>query len=440
VFAYYLKLGVRHLRRNPVLTALIVVTIGVGVAASMTVLTVLHTMSADPIPHKSDRLFVPLMDIRPDDGSDLDAADLPPMLSYRDAVALRAAGGAKRRSALLGVAPAVDSGRADVPPFFADSVAVDADFFAMFEVPFVKGGAWSTEDDTRGAHVVVLRESMASRVLGDVIDPIGKTVRMNERDFVVVGVVADDWKPLPKYYRLVGSARFDGFELAFLPFTTAIADEMRANGQMSCYGEKGSGVGWQALLESDCIWVMYWVELASAADAPGYRSLMAGYVGEQQKLGRLPRGRNLALLDVPAWLEKRGVVANEARLHVYLALSFLLVCLINTIGLLLAKFTARAGEIGVRRALGASRPTLFFQYLTETAVVGVAGGVVGLLLTLFCLWLMRGRSPELANLARLDGVMLVTTFAIAAGATLLAGLLPTWRACQTRPAVMLKSQ
>ncbi len=59
MFRYYFMLGLRSLRRNPALTALMVLTLAIGVAASMSTLTILHVMSGDPIPHKSDRLFVP---------------------------------------------------------------------------------------------------------------------------------------------------------------------------------------------------------------------------------------------------------------------------------------------------------------------------------------------------------------------------------------------
>src|SRR5215218_359789 len=63
MFRYYVLLGLRSLRRNPALTALMVITLAVGVAASVATLTILHVMSGDPIPHKSDRLFVPLIDV-----------------------------------------------------------------------------------------------------------------------------------------------------------------------------------------------------------------------------------------------------------------------------------------------------------------------------------------------------------------------------------------
>jgi len=65
MFRYYFELGVRSLRRNPMLTLLMVVTLAVGVAASMATFTVLYVMSGDPIPSKSDRLFVPRLDNAP---------------------------------------------------------------------------------------------------------------------------------------------------------------------------------------------------------------------------------------------------------------------------------------------------------------------------------------------------------------------------------------
>ena len=62
MFKYYLQLGFRSLRRNPVLTALMVMTIGFGVASSMTTYTVFRAMSGDPIPWKSGKLFFPQID------------------------------------------------------------------------------------------------------------------------------------------------------------------------------------------------------------------------------------------------------------------------------------------------------------------------------------------------------------------------------------------
>ncbi len=112
----------------------------------------------------------------------------------------------------------------------------------------------------------------------------------------------------------------------------------------------------------------------------------------------------------------------------------------NTVGLLLAKFSARAGEIGVRRALGATRPEIFRQFLVEASVVGLAGGALGLLLSFAGLWLISLQSEEMALVAKMDWAMLAFTLGLAVGASILAGLLPTWRACQVTPALQLKTQ
>jgi putative ABC transport system permease protein len=188
------------------------------------------------------------------------------------------------------------------------------------------------------------------------------------------------------------------------------------------------------------VWLSLLIQLKSASDAPAFRDFMAGYVAEQRKLGRFPRPDNQRLYDMPTWMEKNHVVTRDTRLQTYLAFGFLLVCLINTIGLLLAKFTARSGDIGVRRALGARRAAIFQQYLIEAGVIGLAGGVVGLGLTRLSLWLLGRKSDVLASLAHMDWTMVGVTIAVGVTSSIVAGLLPTWRACQVQPALQLKSQ
>ncbi|HRO27213.1 MAG TPA: FtsX-like permease family protein, partial [Luteimonas sp.] len=126
--------------------------------------------------------------------------------------------------------------------------------------------------------------------------------------------------------------------------------------------------------------------------------------------------------------------------QLWLGFGFLLVCLLNTVGLLLAKFLRRSSEIGVRRALGASRSEIFKQCLVEAGTIGLAGGVLGLGLALLGLWGVRQQPSNYAELAHLDLGMLLTTFALAIVASLFAGLLPAWRAMQVTPAIQLKSQ
>lgn len=123
----------------------------------------------------------------------------------------------------------------------------------------------------------------------------------------------------------------------------------------------------------------------------------------------------------------------------YVALGFLVVCLINTVGLLLTKFLRRSPEIGVRRALGASKLSIFTQLLIEAGSIGLIGGVLGLGLAYLGLWAVRQMPADYAELAHLDTSMLIATFALSIVSSLLAGLLPAWRGCQVTPALQLKS-
>ena len=436
MFRYYLALGFRSLRRNPVLTTLMVLTLSVGVAASMTTLTLLHGMSGDPIPHKSDRLFVPRLDNGP--GTELnDDGEPPAQVSYTDAMALWEQGRGVRQAPIYGIGPAIDSGRSDLPPFFSDGVAVGRDFFAMFDVPFLYGQPWSVEEDAKGASVVVIGRSLSERIFGEDADPVGKSIRIGEFDYSVIGVV-DTWNPVPKFYRLIGDNQYGTSEDVFVPFRTAVAREMGVNGSIDCSSQ--TGPGFKGLVEGECVWLQYWVELESAADRAEYADYLGAYIAEQKALGRFTRPVNYRLHDVMQWLEENEVVSDDTRTSTWLAFGFLLVCLVNTVGLLLAKFSARPGEIGVRRALGATRRDVFTQYLTEAGVIGLVGAAVGVGLTFAALAFIRAYDEAIELITRVDGTMLVTAIVLSVAASLLAGLLPTWRACQVVPALQLKSQ
>jgi putative ABC transport system permease protein len=101
----------------------------------------------------------------------------------------------------------------------------------------------------------------------------------------------------------------------------------------------------------------------------------------------------------------------------------------------------RAGDIGVRRALGASRRAIFAQCLIETGVVGLAGGMLGLGLTALGLWAARSLlAKQFVALAHLDLTDTAIAVLLAVGATVLAGIYPTWRAAHVQPAWQLKSQ
>ncbi|MRW87457.1 FtsX-like permease family protein [Pseudoduganella sp. FT26W] len=437
MFQYYFLLGARSLRRNPALTALMVLTLAIGVAASVATLTILHVMSGNPIPSKSDRLFVPQFDNGPIESYKPGDKANDEQLTYRDAVNFMNSKAGERRTAVFGVGMALEPERKDLGVFIVRGTATGGDYFNMFEAPFMRGQGWAPEADQRGDDVTVLSRKLAEKLFGDA-DPVGRRVRMGGFDYQVVGVL-NTWDVLPRYQRLLGSESFFGDEDEFyIPFATAIRHQIDRNGSVGCTGNVEPG--YQGFLDSECTWIQFWFETASARDRDALQSYLDSYTAEQRKLGRLKRNSPNKLYDVMEWLEFNKVVDNDNKLSVWLSFGFLLICLVNTIGLLLAKFSVRASEVGIRRALGASRREIFTQFLIETTVVGLVGGVLGLLLAFGALALIAMQSKALATVAQMDWVMLLTTFALAIVSAVVAGLLPTWRACQVTPALQLKSQ
>jgi putative ABC transport system permease protein len=255
----------------------------------------------------------------------------------------------------------------------------------------------------------------------------------------VTGVLAP-WSPRPRFYDVSGNA-FSPAEQFFIPFTTAISHEINADSN-SCASLPQSG--WAGHLASECIWTQFWAELPDAAAVRHYRQFLTNYSAEQQRLGRFHWPPLVQLHNVRQWLDLMHIVPDEVRVNSLLAFGFLAVCLVNAVGLMLARFSARASEYAVRRALGASRKDIFLQCLTETAVVGVLGGMLGLVLTALGLAANRASLGYLAEFAGplmdLNPDVMLLTVALAVGATLCSGLYPTWRATRVQPAWQLKAQ
>ena len=137
------------------------------------------------------------------------------------------------------------------------------------------------------------------------------------------------------------------------------------------------------------------------------------------------------------------MVDDNVSVLLSIAVLFLVVCLLNTIGLLLAKIMRRAKDISLRRALGASKSTLFTQYIIEAGMIGTAGGLLGVGTT----WLgLRGIENLWSDydfiqyLVRMDWSMVLLAVVLAVMSALAAALYPTWRACNITPASQLRIQ
>ena len=434
MFAYHLDIALRSLKRNKILTALMVLSIAVGIGACMTALTVLHVLSGDPLPGKSSELYYPQID--PQDARGMMPGNLPPEQVTRiDGMNLLRAKRADRQALMTGGAVPIQPESPALDPFYVEARYTTSDFFAMFGAPFLHGRGWTAADDEAHARDVVITRKLDDKLFNGA-DGTGRTLQIGDNTFRIVGVL-DDWRPNPHFYDLT-TGTYNYYEQVFVPLQTALELHFDHNGSTDCWGN-GAGGGAAAYPMDSCVWLQFWVELGSPAKATAYRQFLVHYSEEQKALGRFQRLPNVRLDNLMQWLDYNRVVPSDVRLQAWLAFGFLLVCLVNTVGLMLAKFLRRSGELSVRRALGASRRALFAQLLTESGVVGIAGGAGGLLLALLGLWLVRRRPSDYAALAHLDPAMLLATFMLAVSASLLAGMLPAWRACNVAPALQLKS-
>jgi len=430
MFAYYIDLAVRSLKRNKALTALMVLAIALGIGASMTTLTVLHVLSGDPLPGRSAHLYYPQIDPRDMNGYQ-PGGEPPGQVSWMDGTNLLRAKRAHRQALMTGGQVPVQPAQANLDPFYVDARYTTADFFPMFDTPFEYGRPWTEAEDEAAARVAVISSSLNTKLFGGK-NSVGQVLRADDVDLRIIGVLAD-WRPNPHFYDLY-LGHYGENEDVFVPLSTSQDLKYAHSGSVDCWSSGGQ----ENMKTAPCTWLQLWVQLDTPAEFASYKSFLIHYSQEQKALGRYQRPPNVRLRDVMQWLDYNHVVPADVRLQTWLAFGFLLVCLVNTVGLMLAKFLRRGGEIGVRRALGAARRAVFEQLLIEAGIVGLAGGIGGLLLAQLGLWLVRQQPADYAKLAHLDPMMLSVTFALAIGASLLAGLLPAWRACRIAPALQLK--
>jgi len=438
MFKYNVKLAGKSMRRNPIMTGLMVAAIAVGIGVSMTTLTVHYMMSSDPIPQKSDVLFAVTIDswnpLRPFNDDRPERA--PHQLTFHDAQRLVELGAAPRQTAMFETSLIVEPEADDMLPFEVGARATYGDFFPMFDVPFVYGSGWDRSADQSAETVVVLTRELNERLFGGE-DSVGERLTMGGRQFQVVGVI-DTWEPTPRFYDSINGG-FQEVNEMFIPYTLALPLELASTG--SDWGWKSEDINsFEDWLNSEACWVQYFIELDSPRDRNEYVAHLDAYVGEQKKLGRFERPMNNGIHDVMEWMEYHEVVANDAKVLLGLSFLFLLVCLLSTIALLLTKFVGKQSEISLRRALGASRIQIFKQQLVEVSVIGFTGGLIGLGLAGLGLEGIKAIYDAPNGMVSLDWVMVFTAVGISIASGILAGLYPAWRVCQIPPATQLKTQ
>jgi putative ABC transport system permease protein len=442
---YNLRLAWGSVRRYPVLSALILLGIALGVAVSTTFLTVYHVLSQDPIPGKSDRLFYVRLDAWGGNQPYSDTGEPPAQLTYRDTRAVLRSDIPVRQAAMfkaqLYVHPNADSHGAAQRPFRQAVRLTQSDFFPMFDVPFRYGSGWSRAADARPEQVAVISSALNDRLFGGA-DSVGRTVRIEGRDFTVAGVLGA-WRPPVLFYDMTQNPNGEPEDI-FLPLNWVEPMQIRTAGNI---------LGWRSddpvddfiagLQSSEMSWLQMWVQLDTPAQREAYQSFLDAYANDQKKAGRFPHPLNNRITPVVALMQEWQVVPPQARALALISLLFLIVAALNLVGLFLGKFLSRASIAGVRRALGASRRAIFVQHLVECEMVGLLGGACGLLLSLASLALVNrfyhpGGDGE--TFFHLDLPMVGAAILLSLVAAAVAGLYPAWRICAIPPARHLKNQ
>ena len=438
MLAYNVRIAFKSLRRNPYLTALLLAAIALGICISTTFTSLRHAFAKDPLPGHSSKLFYVRMDnwdpAQPYPGED--PHSLPPQISYRDMQELMKSQIPTRQSgsftSRLFVTPDPKIGR----PYDEGVRLVFSDWFAMFEAPFQYGGAWDHKADAKPEAVAVIDDATNKKLFGGT-NSVGKNVRIDDRDFKVVGVLAP-WRPTVRYFDPNGNV-VAAPEAVYLPIYFTPLMKIRPGGNIDGWRNQPITTFEEFLAAPDIDWVQFWVELPTPEKQEAYREFLDNYVREQKKHGRFERPLNNRLTNLQETLGDFKIVQPQMSAMAAVSLLFLAVCSLNLVGLLLGKFLARAPEISVRRALGASRAQIFLQHIVECEVVGIIGGAIGVPLSVgvlaFLTKILPGNMP-----IHLDAQMILSAVFLSLIAGFLAGVYPAWRVCTLPPAMQLKLQ
>jgi putative ABC transport system permease protein len=430
MFSYYVVLGIRSLLNQRLITIWMILLIALGVAGTVSTFSLLRAVSSNPFAAKAHRLFVPQID---NHGPQyVKTYGIDPVLTLRDVEALRAHDSAHLQAAIYEISLSLVPTDTTIDALEAKGYAVTVDYFQMLDVPFRFGSAWSKAADKEGSNEVVIGNELNQKVFRGA-NSVGQEIRLDGHTYRISGVLAP-WNPLPRFYAYYKNAFDRHAPQLFLPFRQAL--NLRIPTAGGSYGE--SYPPWD--MRSEISFISYWVELPDPDAAANYRNYLHAYADEQRAAGRFQWPANVALRDQEDWLNYQHVVPPETRISFVVALGLLMACAVNTVGLLLARFMRRSSDIGVRRALGGSRSAILFQYLTEAAVIGLAGGLLGAVLTVCFVSSLGFVFPvEVAKLAHVTLATLLQAPIIALCVVLLSSAYPILRACRIEPGWQLKS-
>lgn len=428
---YYLGLAITSLKRTPWLSLLMILSLAVGIAASMATMTLRYALGRDPLPGKSERLLSvrdPTTASRARNTFSYGDASLLAQLASSDAVPVISAAGITNTLSAAGSEQVLEQG---VGIRYATR-----HFFDVFDVPLRRGRTWTAQEEASAAPVVVIEQSTA-RDLFHGADPIGKQLLIGDTQYTVIGLTGH-WNPQPRYYDLEGVAGAfgGGGDAIFVPVTAMRYAPENLMVSTACPGRSTTPSSPPQLLSSQCRWLQVWLLARDSAQAHALRRSVAG---------RLPlvlsakEARGLRLMNVHQILTHADVIPAPVRLYATIGIAFLILCSINASGMQLSRVLRTSSQIGIRRALGATRPEIIKQYLFDSLLVCGIGGVLGMALTFLGLHAVR-HLPDLyyTGMAHMDGTMFSLMVALVVASGTLIGVIPAWLASRVDPALLIK--
>jgi macrolide transport system ATP-binding/permease protein len=411
-----IRYGVRMLMKNPGVTTVAVITLALGIGANTAIFSGVSAFLMKPLSVPNAGELIRPLEVSEDRGL-RDEFSYPDFLDYRE-----------QSTSFAGLA-AEDMIQAAVDTENQNDIVwgqvVSANYFDVLQVkPILGRGFLPGEDKTAGAnHVVVLSHSFWQRRMAGDQTIIGKTVQLNDRAYEVIGVA-------PDYF--VGTK----FALA-LDFWTPIsmAEELR----------RSPGL----LAERDSHWMNVIGRLrpgVSTEQASAEFDTIAARLNQAYPDMRAATTKGQVLTETDGRWEDLGTVFKSASaIAMAIVGLILLIACANVANLMLARAAGRRKEIGIRLALGANRARLVRQLLTESMLLSILGGGLGLLLALWVTKLMEGFIPVLeynivSNFFALDSRALVFTLIVSLGTGLIFGLAPAWHSSNPELVPVLKGE
>jgi len=404
------RYAVRTFFKQPALSATMVVTLALGIGANTAVFSVVHAVLLRDLPYPDPARLVMLSEKRPAEGrmtGPVSPADFLDWSNLNHSFTAIAAFSPDR----------VDlTGSGD--PLQASAGTVTAEFFDVLSVHPLYGRTFNRDEDVSGRHrVVVLGHAIWQQRFGGSPSAIGQTVLLNGVAHEIIGVLPRDFEsPAPA----LGQAPL-GSPDVWLPLAIRGGNDAptRTIHFLFVYGRLKAGVRLE--------------EARSEMDAVG-RQLEALHPAENRG-----HGANVSSLrDQIVSPVQRGLVVLAA------AVAFvLLIACTNVANLLLARAAGRRRELAIRIAVGAARGRLLRQALTESLVVAMLSGLVGLGGAFLMLQVLVAETPPVLrgvglDRASLNSTVLGFTLLVCIATGVIAGLLPAWRASREDPGEPLR--